>query len=310
MLTIFNVVGKALSKVGFWTKQHSPEILIGTGIVAGAAGTFLACMATKKTIEDLEETKEEIKTIETNKEEKQDEYPDEEVKNDKTKVYLKATGRVIRNYAPAMGVMTLSVVSILAGSGILKKRNVALATGLAASIGEFNEYRKNLIEKFGDDGERIDKELRYGVKEIETKEETVDENGKKKTKKVKARALPEKINCDGYKRVYDSRNPYWDNDPAYNEMFLRARQNYWNDKLRVDGHVFLNDVLKSLGFPTTRTGHDVGWIYDANSNESDGYIDFGVYDIDMDKSGPNHTYMIEFNVDGGIYDRVDWPDQE
>ena len=309
MLAIFNAVSKVANRVGFWTKAHAPEILIGSGIVAGMVGTFLACKATKDSIPVIDEAKEEIKTINENRSANSEDYTEADAKNDKVSVYFKTTGKLAKNYAPAVGVLLAGTVSILAGSGILKKRNVALATGLAASIGEFNDYRKNLIEKFGDEGETIDKELRHGVKDVEVKEEVVDNKGKKKTVKKKVKTVTEELDCNGYRRVFDSRNPYWDADPTYNEMFLKARQNYFNDKLRVDGHVFLNDVLKSLGFHTTRIGQEVGWRVDPNDETIDNYIDFGVYDIDIDKSSNNHTFMLEFNVDGSILNKVDWPDQ-
>lgn len=55
----------------------------------------------------------------------------------------------------------------------------------------------------------------------------------------------------------------------YNLLFLRAQQNYLNDRLQVAGVVLLNDVLDSLALPRTQMGAVVGW------TRGD-YIDLGV----------------------------------
>lgn len=326
MLTTFNSLNGVLNKIVFQLKKHSPEILIVGGIIGGAVSTVLACVATVKASEVVNEAQEELETIQktlnnTNSADSFD-YTEEDAENDRKKVYLHTAGKMALLYAPAVGIGAASAVSVLGGTGILNKRYAMAAASCAASISEFKEYRKHLIEKFGDEGEQIDRELRHGIKAIEIKEKVTDEDGKTKTVKSKVNVIEETSSCNGYKRVFDCRNPYWDKDTCYNELFLRAKQNYFNDKLIADGHVFLNDVLKDLGFPTTRMGQEVGWIYDPSNDKIDNYIDFGMcvanvikhedgnetYDI-ANAGRRNNVVLLDFNVDGSVLNKVDWPDQ-
>lgn len=310
MVTALSTLGATVKNVGFVLKKHAPEIMIIGGIVGGTTATVLACIATAKAGDVVHGAKEELDKIKEAQENFPDEYTDEDAKKDRRMVYLKTTGKMAKLYAPAACIGTASICSILGGTGILNKRNASLAAGLAASIGEFEEYRRNLIEKFGDDGEKIDKELRYGLKEVEVKEKLTDGDGKTKTTKKKIMVVKDEdtLNGNGYSRVFDWRNPYWDKDEAYCEMFLKARQSLCNDKLRANGYIFLNDVLEYLGFPKTRVGQEVGWIYDPNNETGDNFVDFNMYNACVDVEGYRHVFMLDFNVDGSILNKVDWPD--
>ena len=59
---IMNSVGRSLHKVGFKFKKHSPEILIVTGVVGIIASTVIACKATNKVNDIVDETNEIIDT--------------------------------------------------------------------------------------------------------------------------------------------------------------------------------------------------------------------------------------------------------
>ena len=320
-LTVFNSLGKAFSTIGFQIRKHSPEIMIVGGIIGGAGATVLACIATAKSAEVVEEAKEELAEIDENLNGEDNEYTEEDAKKDKRSVYIHTGGRLALMYLPSVGLGIASVASILGGTGILNKRNAVLASSLAASIGEFNEYRKRLVEKFGEDGERIDKELRFGTEEVDIKEKIEDGNGKTKTVKKKVTAISNSEDFDGYRRVFDPRNPYWDKDPTYCEVFLSARQAMFNDRLRAYGYVFLNDVLEELGFPKTRVGQEVGWIYDPNNGNIDNYIDFGITPVQIiRKDGQDEYtyiengdrcsgYLLDFNVDGSVLNKASFPDQ-
>ena len=92
-------------------------------------------------------------------------------------------------------------------------------------------------------------------------------------------------------------------------MFVIQRQNYWNDRLKRKGHVFLNEVRESLGLDRVPEGQMVGWIYDPNDSERDNYIDFGIYDVYSEANrrfanGLERSVLIDVNVDGTIYDKI------
>ena len=56
-------VSRTLHKTGFKLKKHSPEILIVTGVVGVVTSTVMACRATTKVSEIVDEAKETIDTI-------------------------------------------------------------------------------------------------------------------------------------------------------------------------------------------------------------------------------------------------------
>ena len=61
--------------------------------------------------------------------------------------------------------------------------------------------------------------------------------------------------------VFDGSNDNFVKTFEHNEYFIRGQQNMYNDLLRYQGYVFLNDVLKALGFPRSAAGAIVGWTY-------------------------------------------------
>lgn len=82
-----------------------------------------------------------------------------------------------------------------------------------------------------------------------------------------------------------------------NRIFLQCQENYFNHKLKVTGHVFLNEVYDALGFERTREGAAMGWMVG-----DDKFIDFGIAE-QHDISGEKHI-LLNFNIDGVIVDNL------
>jgi hypothetical protein len=73
------------------------------------------------------------------------------------------------------------------------------------------------------------------------------------------------------------------------------------------GHVLLNDVYESLGFPRTSAGAVVGWVH----GNGDNYVDFGVFNPRSNSARSfvntnDPVILLDFNVDGVIYNMIDW----
>jgi hypothetical protein len=71
--------------------------------------------------------------------------------------------------------------------------------------------------------------------------------------------------------------------------------------------VFLNDVYDMLGIPRSKAGAVVGWIVSENG---DNFINFGVFDGRQEVirdfvNGIEGAILLDFNVDGVIYDKLD-----
>lgn len=297
--------GRLVSKAGLQIRKHSPEIFMVGGIVGTIASTVLACRATRKIDAILEEKNKTIEAINTCLEEGNVDYTEADAKKDLTITYTQTGVKLAKLYAPAIAVGTLSIASIVTGHKILNKRNVALAAAYAVVDKSFKDYRNNVVERFG---KELDRELRYNIKAKEIEEVVVDENGnqgiEKKTVK-ESTGMPEHSE---YARFFDEACFDWQKDPEYNLMFLRAQQNYANEKLKADGFLFLNDVYELLGIPKTKAGQVVGWIYDEKNPNGDNYVDFGIYENRQNNrdfvNGYERNILLDFNVDGVIYDMI------
>ena len=297
---IIKKASRFVGKVGLQLKKHSPEILVVAGTIGTVASTVLACKATTKVSEIIEEKNKNIEAVHTCLEDETVAYTEEDSKKDLTIIYTQTGVKLLKLYAPAIAVGTLSIASILTGHHILKKRNFALAAAYAVVDNGFKNYRKNVVERFG---EEIDKELRYNIKAKEVEEIVADKDGNQTVEKTILN-LPE-LNVSEYARFFDDGNTGWTKDPEYNLMFLRRQQDYANEKLRARGYLFLNEVYDMLGIPRSEAGQVVGWIYNESNPSGDNYVDFGIYrNTEGNRAfvnGYERTILLDFNVDGLIY---------
>jgi hypothetical protein len=280
------------------TQKHSPEILIGTGLAGFVATVVLASRATLKMDEVLREAEENNKKIAAAQDVNPENYTDEDAKKDSILNKVQTAGKIAKLYAPALVVGAISVACLAGSHMILNKRNVGLTAAYAAIDKGFKDYRKRVVDELGPEK---DAEFRYGVIEKEIAVET-DEGTAAKTVKI----LNPDSGASVYSRVFDDWNKNWQDGPlSYNQMFVSSIQNYCNDRLRSRGHLFLNEVYEALGFEHTAEGAVVGWI--ANG-DGDGFVDFGVFTDTLGGTrfvnGQENTVLLDFNVDGVIWDKI------
>lgn len=271
-------------------KADSPALMFGAGIVGVIGGTVLACRATLKVEEVLNEANEKFEQV--NKAKTLENYSDRDAQKDQSLIYIKSGVAIIKLYSPAIVVGGLGIAALTRSHNILTKRNAALTTAYAALDRGFREYRARVVDKYGQDQDR---EFRYGG-------EAVEVDGKIQTRVSQD---PSAI----YARVWAQHTTScWTNDPDYNTVFLRLQQNQMNDRLRSKGHIFLNEVYDALGLSRTAAGSVVGWIWQG---DGDNYIDFGVFQDENHEElvdfmiGREKSLVIDFNVDGMIYDKIE-----
>ena len=308
--SIIKSAGSVISKIGIRLQKHSPEILVAVGVVGTVASAVLACKATTKVSDILEETKEKVDQVHAVVEDEtisEETYSNEDMKKDLAIIYVQSGIKLAKLYAPAIGLGVLSIASILTSHNILKKRNIALAAAYTAIDRGFKDYRKRVLEKFG---QEVDKELKYGIATKTISEAVIDEEtGKEKKVKNKTYVIEGIDGYSDYARFFDDGCAGWEKDPEYNLMFLRAQQQYANDLLVTNGYLFLNEVYDMLGIPRTKAGQVVGWVYDPENNVGDNYVDFGIYDIRRQENrdfvnGYERSILLDFNVDGVILDLI------
>lgn len=299
---IMKSVNGVASKTVMKLKKHSPEILVVAGIAGTVVSAVLACKATTKVAEILDETKGTLDTIHEGMETgaiNGQEYTTEDGKKDTVVVYAQTGMKLAKLYGPAIILGTLSITSILASNNILRKRNVALGAAYAAIDKSFKEYRGRVIERFG---EQVDTELKYGIKAKKFEEIEVDpETGKEKKVKKTVMVADPSFQSD-YAVYFDSKSRNYETNPDYNRMFLKAQQAFANDKLQTRGHLFLNEVLDDLDLPRTPAGQIVGWTKDG----PDGYVNFRIVEVERETEDGRHepALLLDFNVEGNIWEKM------
>ena len=291
---IMKSVNGVASKTVMKLKKHSPEILVVAGIAGTVVSAVLACKATTKVAEILDETKGTLDTIHEGME-----TGAINGQEDTVVVYAQTGVKLAKLYGPAIILGTLSITSILASNNILRKRNVALGAAYAAIDKSFKEYRGRVIERFG---EQVDTELKYGIKAKKFEEIEVDpETGKEKKVKKTVMVADPNLQSD-YAVYFDSKSRNYETNPDYNRMFLKAQQAFANDKLQTRGHLFLNEVLDDLDLPRTPAGQIVGWTKDG----PDGYVNFRIVEVERETEDGRHepALLLDFNVEGNIWEKM------
>lgn len=304
---------RTFNKIGFQLQKKSPEILVAAGIVGVVVSTVMACKATTKAGKIAEQTAsdiEDIRTAEENGVTKAGEsYSAEDTRSDLAKVYAHTGVQYAKLYAPAVLMGAVSITCILTSHRILRKRNIALAAAYATLDQSFKDYRGRVLDRFG---EQVEKELRYNIKAKEIESTVVDEKGKEKKVKETVDVADEgwdPSKYSPYARIFDEGHSAYMKDAEQNRFYLLARQAQANDRLKSRGHLFLNEVYEMLGFPLTKAGAVVGWIYDPKTPMGDNFVDFGIFEVRREKAvdfanGYERSFILDFNVVGDITDAL------
>ena len=304
-------VSRSLYKVGFKLKKHSPEILIVTGVIGIVTSTVMACKATTKVNDIVDETKNMVDKIHDAVENKKhtsdgEEYTQEVANKDLTIVYAQTGLKFVKLYGPAVAIGIASIGCIVGSNHILRKRNIALAAALTAMETSFKEYRGRLIDRFGKD---LDRELRFGIKAKEVEEKVVDEKGKETTVTKTVEVVDPNAIHSIYSVVFCEGNSGWTRNAELNKVFLIQQQNYANDKLKLNGVLTLNEVYDMIGAPRTAYGQIAGGVYTDDSSIGDNFVDFGIFDVNNEKAcdfvnGYEKSIILDFNCIGNILEYI------
>ena len=294
--------------------NNKERFLLGAGIAAGVGTTVTACCATLKTKDIIEEHVSKSAEI---KEccEFDPEYAESNAhKLDICKTYALTGAKIAKMYAPAIVLGATSVCCLVSQHTMMENKVTKLeetVAGLGAAYiaidTAFKNYRKRVIDKYG---EEEDRKFRLGIKEEVTEEKLP--NGK--TKKVTTQYVEDQDISDYAKFfTFDNEQFQWQDaqhhipDWDANIRFLNCQQAYANQKLELQGYLFLNDVYDMLGLPKTKAGQVVGWIFDPENKEIDSHVSFGVFNPINHRTINGYEeecIILDFNVDGPIIDNI------
>lgn len=309
-MSFLTEAGTAIVRVarttGFRIKKYSPEILLGTGLVCVVAGVVVACKQTPKAEEVIAEANDKRKEIEAEvSDELNTKYTEEVAVKDIHTIKRETAWKLVKTYAPVVGLEALGVVCILSSYGILHKRNVVLLAAYEALDDRFKKYRERAQQVLGEEREKL---LKLGVTEDGDDIppfDVYDKDGNPVATKKGNVLIPE---YSQYAVMFDEANPNWKKDPFMNKLYLESIQSYCNDYLKANGHLFWNQVREWLGFDHTPEGAVCGWLTKENGG-TDGYVNLGIWNtwrpaVDDFQHGYERSIILDPNVDGVIWDKI------
>lgn len=292
---------KAKLKVG----KHGPEILLVTGIVGVITSAVMACAATVKAKDVVEEAKEELADLKNENEVSLIPKAPEEIRKEIVTVYVRAGKDLAKLYLPSLILGGLSITSIVGSNGILKKRNAELTAAYSALALAYGEYRKRMRAALGDDA---DEELCYDLKKKEFEVETVDENGDKTVTKTTLDVVEDDI-CSPYAVFFDRRTSQLAEESVKgNKMVLEQIEKWANIVLSARASedeplpLFWNEILDRMQVKRKPIGQLAGWRIDPDNKDIDNAVIFRTRIVKRPDGFGNYydSILVDPNVDGDV----------
>lgn len=289
---------KALAKMGpkgMKLYKHAPAILTGVGIVGMVGGTVLACKATMKTSDILDEW--ELMNAFGS-----DDLSEDEVRHESNKM----VADIVKSYIPTVVVDVVSIGCIVGGAQMSHKRLLTAGSIAATTAANFASYRNRVRESEGEEKDLI--YLNGGVEsEVVERKTTKKGNVKEVKKKV---VIPDPNGRDQYAFQFKKGDAGWHADPQNTLFFMQNVERTLNRRLKTQGYVFLHELYDELGIRdngvwyVTAYGQTCGWFDDGTEDK---WISLGVdYESEIVPwNWNNEDYIwIMPNVDGYILDKI------
>lgn len=275
-----------MGKVKFEVIRKSPELLLGGALVTGVACVATTVSATTKAQDikaKINDHKNDICLL------AESGASDDLVKKATIQLYKEIVVEYSKKYAIPAGLFLATSGLVFASYKIQKNRQVALSTALASATMAYSSLYAKLQR--GASAGLTAQEILDGVDvEAVVNEETGE-------------VTYEKTQTDPIQPIYNFRfdrySTAWEPDPYQNQLTLNGEMQWANDRLQIDGYLFLNDVLERLGLPRTKAGQIVGW---RLNGDGDGFVDFGIVDCSkIEGCGYDaNAFDLSFNIDGDI----------
>lgn len=283
--------------------KHAPTILsvtasagvIATGYLAWKAGTRFEDVEGR----DWDRRKECLKNA--------DIIPDEDVPKIERKNRILFILDTVRTVAPAAIVGAATITMIYFSNSISKKRLAAMGAAYATLQTAFDGYKRTMVEALGK--ESVEKILKPKLPNVgKSAEEILSSDNKSDAANVSDAVVNSLKALSPYARIIaEESSTCWDPNEDYTSQNLAAVQLWANRRLERKGHLFLNEVFDQLGLSRTREGAVVGWL---KNGEGDNYVSFGDFDASIyrvpsdDYTRVDSNFIVDFNVDGVIWDRI------
>lgn len=270
-------------KTGNSINKNATTLLTIGSAIGFVATVVVACKQTTKVQPVLEEHKKNIDIIHKAENVVEIKYTDEEIKElkkAKVETYANTAGSIAKIYAVPAIIGTLTLIAMFESDNIARKRKLEASAAYAALNKAFQNYRENVIERYG---EEVDEKIRCGIREKEVTETKVKKDGTEvtKTKKVEEQD-PNFMNP--YYFFFQEGVDGWTKDPNENKRKVFLRLNNCLTIFQGKHYMTWNDVRKVFHLGPIPGGDKVGFVWDDTLNfseNSDRFTNgFGFFDID------------------------------
>jgi hypothetical protein len=271
MIKIPNALLAKRAQMQLMSSKHAPNALFVGGIVGGILSTVFACRATLKVAPMVSATASRIEAVKAD--------PNVDQRKEIAKAYAGFALDVTKAYGPAVVLGVSSVGMLTKSHSMLNTRVEGLTAAYAVAQESLDSYRKATGEIVGDEKEKEIRDAAY-AKQHES--------------------------LSTYARCFDEQTPYFQKHAASNMNTIVSQLNWANVRFNAQGYLFLNDIYDALGFPKTAAGQVVGWVKSHHHPSHDNYIDFGLWNHEVNPDKLEPRIWLDFNVDGVVLDLVNW----
>lgn len=247
----------------FYTRKYSPEFCIAGGIATGVACAITTGIASTKVKDIAEQHKTRVEKVH----QMAALDPEFDEKKALTKVYFGTAWKYTKLYMIPALLGATSISLVLGSHGIMKKRNTTLATALAVAEGQLEEYRKQVVEKFG---EEVDKELSDNA--IKKVAEAVSDDNKPYENETDTTYKGH----SKWARYFGRGTIGWE-DPEYsgpgcNIGYIDVLETSINSWLRYKRRLFMNEIYMYMHLPLVCEGDN--WAIEWDDNGPDKQFHF------------------------------------
>lgn len=228
-----NMSNKIVSKVVKATRTHSPEIMIGAGIIGMITSTVLAVKATPVALNLIEGGKADFGVTKLTKKE-----------------IVKTAWKV---YVPSAILGSLSIGCIIAGTKASLGRTAAMSTAYALSETAVKTYQDKIVQVCGEEkAEEIRKEV---IKETITQKPVIIDDSE---------STFVANTGEGLTLFYDSLTGRYFRSSV---NAVERAVNIINKRMRSEDYITVNNLYNEIGLGSIEIGDLLGWSIDRDDVE-------------------------------------------
>lgn len=254
--------------------EKGPEVMVIAGVLGLVGAGIWACKKTADELPDILDEADDGECFINNAicEDMTEEENEADRVSSLKKLKRHTRLQIVKLYAGPVIVGTISVLSILSGNHIIKKRYVAALAGMQSLKTAYDGYRKRIVDKYG---EAADKYAAYGIETEEVEIEVTDpETGKTKKTKEELDIMKDITGATVYSPYFQLIGPdsslYREckGNPIYMRNQLDVYEKVLNEMYDRGVPIYYNEAMKYIfGCDTDRLTDDgqiVGWYkYDS-----------------------------------------------